>query len=170
MKEKIMISIPLSIFYSLSLSAFFPSLRFYSFAPLLIIMMVENISFVKILWISVLCGLFIDLFSNNTFGLNAINYAIAVAICYRYKNLFNEKPINISFFVYLFSIVFLIASYILLFTFEKSFSTKFSHLISDMVMVPVINAMYAFFGFSIIFLFYKSIKTKLILFKRRRVK
>jgi len=127
------------------------------FAPL-IIFLFYNISFISILWLAALVGFLQDLFSSNFLGLNAISYLVVSIFLYREKKYFNDKPINLSIFTYVFSMIFSILSPILLFVFDKKISLSITWIITDIVLYPMLDGIYAFVFFAMPIVFFEYLR------------
>ncbi|NGX34932.1 MAG: hypothetical protein K1060chlam1_01294 [Candidatus Anoxychlamydiales bacterium] len=136
---------------------FFSNIKFIYFAPLLIFLF-YNISFASILWIACLVGFIQDLFSEAFFGINAILYLLSSIILYRGKKYFNDKPINLSIFTWIFSIIFSVLSPILFFIFDKKINLSITWLITDVILYPAIDGIYAFLFFAMPILFFEYLK------------
>lgn len=152
-KTKILLFFLVSFFSMI----FFSNIKFIFFAPL-IIFLFYNISFISILWIAAILGFTQDLFSSTFFGINAISYLVSSIILYREKKYFNDKPINLSIFTMVFSIIFSILSPILFFIFDKKINLSITWIITDIIMYPILDGIYAFLFFAMPILFFEYLK------------
>ncbi len=159
-KNKLKYQIYLSFFLALFCLLFFPAfffLKLIYFAPFLIISF-YNSSFVKVLWLSILCGIFSDVLATSSFGVISLSYLSASCFLYREKRFFNDKPVNLSIFTGLYSIVFSIFNLLFLFIFDKTVIISFKWTLSDLLIMPVFDGIYAFLWFSLPFLVIEKIK------------
>jgi len=146
------ISIFSMIFFSSVINA-----KFIFFAPF-IIFLFFHLNFISILWISTLLGLFQDLFSSSFFCINAICYLLVSTILYREKRFFNDKPINLSIFTTIFAVFYSIINPFLFFIFDKKINLSIKWIITDIVMFPVFDGIYAFLFFALPILCFETIR------------
>ncbi len=144
----------LLFFISFFSMIFLSDFKFIFFAPILIFLF-YNVSFLSILWIAAIFGFIQDLFSSSFFGINAISYLISSMILYREKKYFNDKPINLSIFTVIFSVIFSVLSPILFFIFDKKINLSITWLITDIVLYPLLDGIYAFLFFAMPILFFE---------------
>jgi rod shape-determining protein MreD len=123
-------------------------IKFIFFAPLIIFLFYRT-SIISILWISAILGLIQDLLSSNFFGFNTLCYTLTTMTLYKGKRFFNEKPVNLSIFTAVYSIIFSIFSPILFFIFDKKINLSIKCLGTDLIMYPILDGIYAFLFFSI---------------------
>ncbi len=130
--------------------AFLPQLPLQYFAPFIIILFYEK-SRVTVLWISLLCGLCMDLLSSHAhFGIYALNYCICSQILYSKKPLFFEDALStIPLFSGWYSFCSTGIQFLLLHLFGKGFPLTFQWLAIDMGLMSFFDASYAFLLFSI---------------------
>ncbi len=149
-KAPIWLLITLAILYTLYIPIFFPSIRFAFFAPLLAIAF-HRIDFIRSLWLCFLCGGFIDLFSSQMkFGLYALSFCLATCVCYKQKrHFFEEKSIALSLFSILISSIQSLCLIFVSAIFDKQVSISLSMMISEIIITPMIDGIYAFIGFLI---------------------
>lgn len=144
----------LLLVYSLSLAiitpVLFPQLTFFFFAPFLVITYYKK-PLITCLWLSLFCGLFIDLLSSQTrLGLHALNYCIVTKILYSRKFLLFEDsistiPLNTFFFAVLSTLI----QVCLLNAFGKDIVISWQWIKSDLFWMSLWNACYAIVAFSI---------------------
>jgi len=149
-KEKFIKTKTLTLFFISSCAMlFFSSLnmKLIYFAPLLIFLF-YRLSYISILWISIFLGLFQDVFSSNFFGINALAYFFSSLFSYNQKKIFNDKPINLSIFTMLFSLIYSFLLPILFFMLDKKVGLSIKWLITDMIIFPMIDGIYAFLFFA----------------------
>lgn len=144
-------------FFSMIVFSNFSNIKFIYFAPLLIFLF-YNVSFISILWIATLLGFFQDLFSSSFFGINAILYLIATLVLYKEKRFFNDKPINLSIFTMVFSIVFSFLTPILFFIFDKKINLSITWILTDIIIYPILDGIWAFIFFAMPLLFFDNFR------------
>lgn len=111
------------------------------FSPFLIFAF-YRFSFLKSLWVSWLCGLFLDAVSSQFhFGIIAFSHAFATFILYHQKRLFDDKPFAFSLFSALYSSI---ISFILIIEAPFSFFETFL----DITLSSFFEFLYAFLWFS----------------------
>lgn len=148
----------ISIFSMIFFSGF-ANIKFTYFAPF-IIFLFFRFSFISILWLSTILGLIQDLFSASFFGINAICYLICSMLLFREKRFFNEKPINLSIFTAIFSLVFSITTPLLFFILDKKMKLTLKWIATDLAAFPILDGIYAFIFFAVPILFFeKTTKT-----------
>jgi rod shape-determining protein MreD len=161
----------LTLFFTFFLNKNFYFLKLTYFAPFLILIFYKTSIYTSI-WLSIISGLILDLFSSSYFGLNAICYASASVFLYNEKKYFSLKNINISIFTAIYSFIFSLFYPLCLFIFEKGIKITFKWMITDLLIMPFIDGIYAFLLFAIPLIFIQ--KTKNInlrnLWKRLRKK
>ncbi|MEZ5314645.1 MAG: rod shape-determining protein MreD [Chlamydiales bacterium] len=130
---------------------FFPGFHLSYFAPYLVIAFYRYTRF-ALLWRAIGCGTIIDIFSATPyFGLNALNYFIISWILYGQKqNFFEDKQSTIPLMTLFFSILSTITSYILFLFFTKTTTLTFKWFLTDIIIMPFIDATYAY-GISLFF-------------------
>ena len=145
-KLKIFLLLFISLFSLIFFSSFF-YIKFIYFAPF-IIFLFYRLKLISILWIAILLGFFEDLFSSSFFGISAISYLLCSIILYREKRFFNDKPINLSLFTIIFSLLYSIFNPILFFIFDKKINLSIKWLAADLIIFPLLDGIYAFILFA----------------------
>lgn len=140
----------LALFFALYGSAFLSEIRLIAFAPFFAIAF-HRISYVKSLWLCFFCGLIIDLFSSQQhFGIYAVCYALTSCICYNQKkHFFEEKSLALSLFAGLISSISSLALILLTILFDRQFPITTEILVSEIVITPILDAVYAFVWFTV---------------------
>ncbi len=163
---------PLWIFLSLSClflwvgTAFFPHFRVWPFAPFLAILF-HRTTFIQALWASFFCGLAMDLTSSQfSFGLLALSHSTVTLFLYNQKkHFFEDKLIAFSLYSALISI-FLSFTLILFSSLsEKQIPLTPSLFFSDLLVMPFLDASYAFIWFTIPSTLYGYIRRYIVLRK-----
>lgn len=126
-----------------------PDTRLVTFSPFFAIVFERN-TYVKSLWIATICGLIMDIFSSQMhFGIYAVCYGITAAICYQQKkHFFEDKPIALSLFSALISAISSLILIALTILFDKQFPITFEVVLSDGLITPILDALYAFVWFT----------------------
>lgn len=128
--------------------ALFPTLRLTFFAPWIVIVFYRK-SLLNALWASVLCGIVIDLLASDTlFGIYACNYALTTWILYSYKrNFFEDNLSTLPMMAYFYSILSTLLQVILLYVFQEGLNISWQWIGTDMLLMPALDACYAFLIF-----------------------
>lgn len=147
--------LPLSFPFFLALmiavwgTVFFPSVRLFAFAPFLAIVYTKR-SFLFSLWIAALCGLIVDLLSSEMrLGAYALSYSIVTLVLYQQKrHFFDEKPLALSLFTALISASATVVQLVLLYLFGSKVSVGFVWMVTDLLGMSLLDALYAFVWFT----------------------
>jgi hypothetical protein len=159
-KNKLKYQIYVSFFLALFCLFFNPaitSLKLIYFAPFIVISF-YNYSLIGTLWLSILCGFFSDILASGSFGVITMSYLLCSFVLYRAKRFFNDKPVNLSIFTSLYSVIFSIFNLLFLFIFDKAVIISLKWVLSDLIVMPFFDGIYAFFWFSLPFLVIEKIK------------
>lgn len=154
-------SFSLALFFALFGTVFLPHVRLLAFSPFLALLYNRS-SFTTSLWIASLCGLAIDLLSSEfRLGIYALNYSLTTLLLYKQKrHFFEDKPLALSLFTILISIVSTILQLLLISIFDRALPLSGKLLITDLIIMPIVDAIYAFLWFScpmMLFLYIKKI-------------
>lgn len=121
-----------------------PSLRLFFLVPFLIILFYKR-KLSTCLWSSLGCGLIVDLFSYSRFGMIAFSYVCATWILYRFKrHFFADSLSTLPIMTFLFSSLSIFIQFLLLSTFEKDIQLSWQWWISDLIVFPLLDALYGF--------------------------
>lgn len=135
-----------------------PTIRILGFLPLLLFAL-SRLSLPKVLWISLIAGLTVDLYSSGPpLGFFAINYSLSSIILFRYKKFFSEE----NFFAFtLFGLLFSFTSTLIHFFLYAIFDTHLKisplTLATDLICMPIIDGAYTLLWALFPFLLYKYI-------------
>jgi cell shape-determining protein MreD len=145
--------------FALSGTALLPHVRLLAFSPFLALLY-NKASFVKALWIASLCGLIVDLLcSEMRLGVYALNYCGTTLLLYKQKRHFYEdKPVALSLFTALISIVSTLLQFFLISIFGQGFTLSAKLLLTDLAIMPLADAAYAYLWFTCPMLLYAYIK------------
>ncbi len=149
--------IPLIIPFSLAILGLFLGsfIKLNFFAPFLA--MVYYVSpFSKALWISVGCGYLLDLISSEfRFGIYSLTWVLTTLVLFsQKKHFFEDKPVAFSIFTGVISAVSTALQIVLIHLFDRGI--PFS--ILDVIVMPIIDGMYAFLWFTCPLRLYTYIK------------
>jgi len=148
----------LALLFALFATSSIPYLKFLPFAPFLVIVCTSQ-GLLRSLWIAALCGLIMDLMGSDLpFGIHALNYTLTTLLIYRYRRSFVEKPIGLSSFTFFFSLFSTGIQLGSLFLFGKFIPLTLKGLVSDLLIMPLVDALYAFLWFSTPIFLYNFIK------------
>lgn len=134
-----------SFLATLIIPVYFPYGRLLFFAPALIITYYKK-NLIQSLWISLLCGLLMDLLSDNErFGLHTLAYCSTTLLLYKQRQHFfadslSTLPLMTFFFASLSTLI--LAT--LLYTFENRAVYSVKWFFIDLLLLPSLDAIYAF--------------------------
>ena len=139
----------LAVFATFFGSVFFPSLRLSFFAPFLALSYHAS-TLSKSLWISLACGLILDLISSEfKFGLYTLTYVLATLILYaQKKHFFEDKPLALSIFTSFIAAVLTILQFVLIHLFDRGISFSTLTLLTDVIFMSALDGLYAFLWFT----------------------
>lgn len=125
-----------------------PHLSLLAFAPFLALVSMRP-HLPSALWLSALAGAMTDLFSDDPIGLHALNFVCVVALLSRLQKLVSsEHPFHLSFFTALLSSLSTAFHLILLFLFDRRVPFDGKWILTDLLGMPMIDALYAFVWFA----------------------
>ena len=160
----------LSLFALYIQCVFIPKIALFVFAPFLAYVNLLS-SFPKALILSMLAGGCMDLFSNDPFGVHALNYTLLTAFFRRFNRHFlHEKPLHVSLFTALISSFTTLLGFLLLFLFDRRIPFGGRWIFTDLIGMPIIDALYAFVWFSAPITLFQTLKKMVVVFwlKRKR--
>jgi len=140
--------------------AFAPSFNLQFFVPVLILSYYRK-PLVACLWLSLCCGLILDLLaSDHRLGLHALNYCLITLVLYNQKrNFFEDSLTTLPIMTLFFSVLSTGLQVILLVLFEKGLPLTIGWVATDLILLPLCDALYGFIFFTIPFSF-KLLKAK----------
>jgi rod shape-determining protein MreD len=135
--------------------ALFPGWRLMFFAPFLVILYYQK-SFITCLWISLACGLLLDLLSSHErIGLNAADYCLTTFILYKQRrHFFADSLSTLPLMTLFFSFISTLLQLCLIYVFQNKVNISWQWAFTDLVAFPVLDATYAFVIFILPFLFF----------------
>ena len=152
---------PFSIacFFALFAPALLSSIKLLPFSPFLAFLYNRS-NFQTSLWIASLCGLIIDLFSSEFhLGIHALNLCLTTLLLYRQKkHFFEDKPLAYCLFALLIAATSSLLQLLLISIFDRALPFSMSLLATDLVLMPLVDAFYAFVCFCCPMLLYLHIK------------
>lgn len=122
-----------------------PSWRLFFLIPFLITAIYQK-SNLACLWYAFFCGLILDAaISQERFGLYALNYTIAMALLYPQKqHFFADSPSTLPIMTALFSMIATLIQAILMHGLERDLSISWSWLVTDLLIMPLLDGLFAF--------------------------
>lgn len=144
----------LSLLLTLITPVIVPGLILNFFAPFLILIYYKK-SFLKSLWASFFCGLILDLLSPfSRLGLYTVNYCLTTSFLYsQKKNFFEENLSTLPIMTFFWSILSSVIQVVLLYIFEKGIMVSMGWVVTDLILMSLVDAFYAFAFFILPFLF-----------------
>jgi len=141
-----------SFFLSLTALLFkittFPDLPILPFIPLLAILSLLR-PFPKTVLLATVSGFLVDLLSSDPLGIHALNYALCILICFRFRSLFSsESPLQLGLYTIIYSFVSTGLQIALLFLFDRRIEFLGKWWLVQLASLPVIDALYAFIWFA----------------------
>ena len=129
-------------------TALFPQFRIWPFAPFLTLLF-YRVPFKKALWLSFAAGLLMDIFSSQfKFGTFALNHVLVTALLYGQKqHFFEDKVVAFSFYTAIVSCCLSFSLLIISSISQKQIIITFPVLLSDLVFMPFLDALYTFVWF-----------------------
>ncbi len=160
----------LALFFALFGTAFFPSFRLFAFSPFLAILY-HRVALLPALWVSLFCGCILDLFSSQfRFGIFGLDFAVTTLFLYTQKrHFFEDKPFAFSFFSALISSFQSLILVLLCYLIDRPLHLHLSWLVSDLIVMPFLDAIYAFIWFTCPIWAYQTLRRRgwsLFSFKR----
>lgn len=125
--------------------ALLPGFKLLFFAPLIIILYYQK-SYSFCLWISLICGLILDILSSfNHLGIFALNFSVTTALLYGYRrNFFADSLTTLPLMTFFFSVIFTIFQSILIYTFEGKLILSWKWFMTDLILLPAGDAVFGF--------------------------
>ena len=147
-KTPLFLTFILSCLFLVIGTVFFPFIRFWSFSPFIAVFLYRT-SFLKGLWLGFLSGLCMDLFSSQfPFGFFSATHSLTVCLLFKQKrHFFEDKMLSFSLFAALISCVLSLFLLILNPMLGNLIQPSFLTYISDLIIMPIVDGFYAFFGF-----------------------
>lgn len=148
-------SLPFYFFYSLLfqliLPIAFPTLHVNWLAPFLILVFYRK-EWLGALWISLFCGLIIDLSEPTLrFGFHALNYCVATFFIYKYKqNFFCEKLFTLPLLSFVFSLL-VSCSALIFSSLMENVSLSIKNFLLQTVSLASATALYSLIAFNFSF-------------------
>ena len=155
----LLFSFLLASFFAIFGTALTQEIKLFAFSPFLAILY-NRANFQRSLWIASLCGLMIDLLSSELrLSLYALNYCLTTLLLFKQKKHFIEdKPLALSLFTMLISIVSTVVQWLLICIFERGLPLSAKLLLTDLVAMPLLDAVYAYVWFICPLMLYLHIK------------
>jgi rod shape-determining protein MreD len=134
--------------FTLFLPTLFPFFHLLYFVPFLIIAIYKK-SLSTCLWYSLLCGLLIDLLSDESrLGFYAMNYSLTIFLLYpQRKNFFSDSITTLPLMSFFFSVISTVIEIAYLSSTGRSPSLSMQWIMTDLLIMPVFDGVYAFMVF-----------------------
>jgi len=161
MRWRFFVSFLLALVACLVQMLFFPQLRLHFFSPFLAMSYMHS-SLLASLWLSALAGLVIDCMNSQLrFGSFAAIYSIVALITLSKKrHFFSEKLFSLSILSLVVSILITLVHSFILFSTSSGFTVSLKFFFTDFLLMPLIDAFYAFLWFTLPFKFYDQVKKR----------
>lgn len=139
-----------SFFAAVFFPKIFPSLGLVFFAPFLAIACIR-LPFIPSLSLALFSGLAMDCMSSSfPFGIQIFINCFIVLLLHRFKyHFFEEKMISIAVYTAIFSFFYTISSLFLFSLFEHPVPFSWRGIISDLIIMPLIDGIYGIIWFSL---------------------
>jgi len=135
------------------LNACFPRVHLQTFAPFLPFLY-ARCSRTSSLWIAALCGLALDLLGSHRLGAHMLSLTAATLLLYGQKrHFYEEKPLALCLFTWILSLILTALLFFLTFL-SSAPAMRLEWLLIDFIIMPTIDAFYAFIYFSCPMRFY----------------
>jgi rod shape-determining protein MreD len=105
-----------------------------------------------------ICGLILDLLASHTpFGMHALNFTLTSFFLYRIKqNFFEDSLATLSIMTFFFSVVSTGIQLIQFYLIGKGLILTFDWFVSDLIIMPAFDALYALISFTLPALFFSK--------------
>lgn len=125
-----------------------PQWRLMFFSPFLVILFYQKDTLTS-LWAALCCGFFIDLLSADArFGLHAVSYCLAATLLHgQRKHFFADSLSTLPIMTFAFSVTATGVQLILIYLFEREALISWQWVVTDLLYMPALDALYAFTGF-----------------------
>ncbi|MGC2595664.1 MAG: mreD [Rhabdochlamydiaceae bacterium] len=149
----------LALIFAICGTVFLPHLRLFAFAPFLALLY-NKTTFTKSLWLASICGLAIDLLcSEFRLGIHALNYCLTTLLLYKQKRHFVEdKQLALCLFTAIISGVSTLLQFFLIALFDHALPLSGKMFITELTIMPLADAVYAFLWFTCPMMLYAHIK------------
>lgn len=134
-----------SFFLTIFIGPCFP-LPLFSFTPFLVLVFFRRDFYTTLFW-AFFCGLILDIFSSKHFGIFSFSYLITSFLIFSKKRFFKETSLNIvilsSITSFFFTLIFLLSSFL----FDSKIKISAFWCLSDLIIMPIIDGIFAFIFF-----------------------
>jgi rod shape-determining protein MreD len=134
----------------ITIPSLFPIFKLTFFAPFFIIAYYKK-PLISCLWMAFFCGLIMDIFSPpQRLGTYALNYCMTTLILYSQKqNFFEDSYTTLPVMTFLFALLSTILQTAMLEILGLGLPLSFSWALTDLLVMPSFDSLYAFFFFAI---------------------
>jgi rod shape-determining protein MreD len=139
----------LTFFFCLALTfaapSLSPSLRLFFFTPFLIIACYQLL-LPSCLWLAFFCGLILDLITANAhLGIHALAFCLTLLLLYPQKrNFFSDSLSTLPIMTFLFASLASLMVTLILYTVEMKHGLSWHWALTDLILMPAADAVYAF--------------------------
>ncbi|MBS0625344.1 MAG: hypothetical protein JSS32_04770 [Verrucomicrobia bacterium] len=121
----------------------FPAFPLLAFAPFFAFCCLKT-TLKSTLWLAASAGLWVDLFSDDPFGLHSVNYTVISALFYPLKRRFShEEPIHLGLYTSFISAASTLLQLFLLFLFDRRVPISGKWALVDCLGMPIVDGIYA---------------------------
>jgi len=140
----------LALFAALFGSACFNPFPLLAFTPFLAFVFLRY-PFIPSLWCAALCGLLLDCMGAELrFGWQTLIYSLMATIAYsQKKHFFDDKPLALSLYTAVISCLISALQLLFISFSRKHFPFEMKLLFTDLVLMPLLDGIYAFFWFTL---------------------
>ncbi len=144
-QKNLWIVLAVCLLLTVATPVFFPLLRIQFFSAFLVILL-YNKPLIKCLWASLWCGCVLDLLSSqNHLGLHALTFTVTTWIFFsQRRHFFADSLSTLPLMTFLFSLVSTTLQTLQLAVFEHHLHLTKTWLLTDLLLFPLMDALYAF--------------------------
>jgi rod shape-determining protein MreD len=153
-KASLGIIFTVSFLLTILIPAVYPNLRLMFFVPFLITAYYQK-PLPLCLWFAFLCGILIDLLSVQApFGFYAFNYIVATILLFpQRRNFFSDHLSTLPIMTFLFSVISTFLQIVFLYVLGQATNIGLGWVLTDLIIMPSLDALYSFFAFILIPIF-----------------
>jgi hypothetical protein len=136
------------LFLTLFMPIFYPSAQIAFLAPFIMTVYYQK-SYLTSLWISLVCGLILDILSfTGRMGMMGLSYTLASMILYKYRlHFFGDRQSTLPIMTFFFGVLSTIFLWSLSYAFEQNFVFSILSFLQELTLFPLFSAAYAYMAF-----------------------
>lgn len=144
-KKRLLYVFLVALLLTLFTPVIFPALRLLFFAPVVVIAIYQR-SLIGACWVALGCGLILDLlYAQDRFGPYTLSLVAATPIIYFQKrHFFADKLVTLPIMTFLYSVAVTSIQLVYIAAVERSVYFSMSWVITDLVLLPVLDSFVAF--------------------------